>query len=123
MPIRNLLQEPTGKVRQPKERERAFCSGPIRSAGSVVETDAGMTSRYDHVGDDQVLRMIGLQVRCDDADLLLELLERDAWNNAHPLNPSTAGHTMITVQCPQQRRLTGAVVAMNDPAVARSNLE
>src|SRR3954471_18704086 len=101
MPIRNLLQEPTGKVRQPKERERAFCSSPIRGAGSVVETDAGMTSRYDHIGDGQLLRTIGLQVRRDDAGLLLELLERDAGNDAHPLNPSTAGHTMITVQSPQ----------------------
>lgn len=82
-----------------------------------------MAPRLDHLRHGEFLRVIGLQVRRHNSDLLFELLERDARNDADSLYPATAGNAVIAVQSPQKRRLTRPVVPVNDPVVAGANLK
>src|SRR5207302_3217293 len=123
LPIRELPQRARREPRQAEERERTPRRGPVRRARRIVEADARMASGLHDLRHRQMLRMIGLQMRSDETYAPFEYLERDAGLDSRPLDSSAGGHAMITIECPQERGLAGAVAPVDDPAFARADFE
>ncbi len=62
--------------------------------------------------------MVGLQVRGNETDALLEHLQRHAWLDPRALDAPADRNPVVTVECTQQSGLARAVVPMHYPAVA-----
>ena len=82
-----------------------------------------MPARLYDFGDCEMLWVVCLQMRGDQAHTSLEYLQRHPRLDPGPLNPAANRDTMIAIQRPQERCLPGAVPPVNDPAVAGTHFQ
>src|SRR5262249_23249347 len=94
-----------------------------RRTRRLIEPNARVQAGLHYGGHRELLRMIGLQMGRDDADLPLELLQRDTREDTRTLDATAPGNAVIPVQGPQQCGFARTVVSVNDPAVARMDVE
>lgn len=87
LPVRQLSQRAHRQLGETEECQRAPRALPIRRGWRVIEADARMPAGLHYLGDGEVLRMISLQMRSDQAHTPLEYLERDSRLYARPLDP------------------------------------
>jgi len=82
-----------------------------------------MTAGLHDCLDDQILGMIRLQMRRNEPDLAPEYFERHAGFDTRALNAAADRDAVIAVKSPQQRRLSGAVWPVHDPALTSAHIE
>src|SRR5579862_1111455 len=95
--------------------------GARRSPSSrprLVEADASLLPRTHDFVHRQLPRMLGLQMRSDEADAALEALERHARGDAGALDAPAGGNAVVAVKRAQQRGLAAAVTAVDQPPLA-----
>ncbi len=108
---------------QPEKAQRPLRCRPVRGRRRLVEPNARMPSGLHDLRDGELLRVIGLQMWCDQANPRLEDLQRHTRLDPGPLHAAADRHAMVAVQSAQQCGLARPVRAVHDPALALMNFK
>ena len=122
--VRHLRQRASRAARtMPKRRSARSACRRSAAGDGVIEPDARITARCDHLDHRHLRRMPGLQVRRDVGRAQLELLERHSRHDARAFDAAARRDRVIAVDRPQQRGLARAIRAMHHPAIASGNFQ